>query len=119
MSTATAVDYTEVLGLLERAKERISVPEHWTTFVYAKNADGLASSPAARDACRWCASGSLLAELFGSSNERRKASRFLREAALDLYGSGIVTVNDIKGHASVMRTYDRAITVCRGFVVDA
>lgn len=111
--------YHGALRTLERAKERIADPENWAQRFFALSPDGLGGHHSCYErnpkACKWCAVGSVRAE----SGSNGTAERFLYDAAVDLYDRSPYLVNDKLGHEAVMKMYDRAIAVCRGFVEDA
>lgn len=119
MSVIDEVNCVGALRSLERAKERIADSEDWTQRFFALAPDGYGGHNSCYErnpkACKWCAVGSLRAE----PGLQATAERFLYDAAVDLYDRSPYLVNDKLGHEAVMRMYDRAIAVCRGFVEDA
>jgi hypothetical protein len=102
--------------ILRLARARIADPRHWCQQHLAVNALGMALSPNADSAVRWCAAGAVarVADWGGAwdyAGPRLGAAfRALHTAAKALYGvSEFVTVNDFYGHEAMLRVYDHAI----------
>ena len=91
--------------VISRAYQLIENPDHWTRFADARNASGAACSPGSEDAVRFCARGAVY------------------RAALDICPSGsmalfrtlawslpwVVLVNDFRGHAAVLKHFQKAL----------
>lgn len=80
---------------LVEAKALIEDPANWCTF-RLKNKQG-----------QMCALGAVIS----AGGWSRPALRVLNRAALKLYGERAVDVNNKRGHAATMQTFDRAITL--------
>lgn len=96
---------------LVAARALISDPERWTTGVPARAEDGRMCDPDAPAAVRWCAMGALLA--VGPIEDSQHPYNALWGAAMTIYDTGVVTVNEDLGHAAVLRLYDYAIATKR------
>lgn len=101
------------LGILKRAKERISEFHHWTCVANARNKDGRIVAPYSPDACQWCAVGALL--VGGPSEQEIAVSlHFLLDDATP-YGIIVLndgyrrTVYDKKRWEAVLEVYDQVI----------
>lgn len=107
----TRIDYERALGVLKRARERISSIDHWTTGVQARDAFGDSCLPISPRAVRWCAMGALNADMLDPSP--MIALPFLRECTPPDAGGNVLHVNDygpyMNAHRRVLDMYDRAI----------
>ena len=92
------------MSKLKEARELISDKSKWTTHQFARKADDKPCDVV--DGEKFCAIGALMYVHGGDlSSDYRADAIILLKAA---FGS-IVNINDIEGHESVMRLYDRAI----------
>lgn len=93
------------LETLKAARERISVPEHWTQGHYARNAAGTMESMTSSKAVCWCAEGSILMVDSGHCGAA------LRALGSVVGTSHIPTFNDDarRTHAEVLAAFDEAI----------
>lgn len=105
---------------LTDARDRIVDPEHWTAEAQARDAAGNPVDPGNPDACRWCADGSLrLSRIIHDVPEYvyHDADDMLWTAAVWLYPIGPyrsrIGINDVYGHAAVIRLFDKAIELTR------
>lgn len=97
----------ETVEVLRRARALIADPEHWCTGDWARDAALIGAHPKDANACRWCASGALMA----ASDQPDGAGWVLTAAAHSLYAAEVIAVNDDLGHAAVLAMYDRAIAL--------
>lgn len=93
---------------LRAARELIADPEHWTQKRFACNKDGLTVNACSRSATRFCALGAVRRVGMPDEVECEAISR-LNSAAAELYLVSMVSVNDKRTHADVLKVYDRAI----------
>jgi hypothetical protein len=89
--------------VLRAARERISDPERWTTREYARDAKGYPARPQQLAACRWCAVGSVCAELGLDPIDGEKRPE------VEALGPAVHSTNDYHGHAATLAMFDRAI----------
>jgi len=103
----------EVTKLLEDARQRITDPEHWTQFAFARDSNGTTCAVSESDdpVC-WCALGSIsvsVNKLHATPRTYRLADRKMVAAAMRLYATTIARVNDDFGHAATLKMFDDAI----------
>jgi hypothetical protein len=109
-----------VTDLLQRARRRISDPNHWIQKTYATDAAGYGRPAASPDASRWCAVGALQAEGFHAPGAVvQQAFRRLHDRAevpVGVCSDGTLAalqkvewINDHQGHGAVLALYDAAI----------
>ena len=95
------------LDLLQEARALLANAAHWTVRSYARDRNGQPIHPWEREAVCWCTYGA--PERHGISGQSVEACAFLRVAASKLFEEFPAHVNDVRGHFSVLRMYDRAI----------
>jgi len=95
--------------ILIAARDRIKNPTHWTQGCSARDEHGERIDATDRHARTWCAFGACVA---ASGRDYHDAFQVLNAASRNLFGMGIVTLNDTMEHADVMRAFDQAIEVC-------
>lgn len=103
---------TRTIDILEKARDLISDPDRWTQGELARGPNGRPLGPCSPHAVRWCAAGALYC--VGRGDGRRHAQVQLDLAAL-VYGAGYfsTSVNDFRGHATVMDMFAEAIATAR------
>ena len=94
--------------ILRQARALIKDKKHWTTGYYAKTRWlNRFVSPTSPRAYRFCALGAL--KHIGSTIEDR-SSYYLYEAALELFNSSVLYINDVReDHKAILAMYARAI----------
>lgn len=92
--------------LLKAARARIADEARWTQGELARTATGWKCKPTSPRAVRWCGMGTVMAEGSGSWRDAQDA---LREACLRLFRKSTPGVNDVLGHAAMLRAFDAAI----------
>ena len=97
-----------VVETLISARALIADPTRWTRYRLARTDTGKPVEVANPAACRFCAVGAI-ARVTGRRPVSGDESYHLSRAAHRLFGQDIVNVNDILGHAEVLRVYDEAI----------
>lgn len=97
------------LEQLRDARELLADPTRWTQGSYARDARGYRALPEAREAACWCALGALLRPALEWDVTLVWGHLLLRRAAKEIFDRTPDWVNDVLGHADVLRMYDRAI----------
>jgi hypothetical protein len=91
--------------VISRAYQLIEDPHHWTTFALARKASGIACQPESENAIRFCARGALY----------RAACEICPEGATVLFNKvacslpWLALVNDLRGHAAVLKHLKKAL----------
>lgn len=100
--------------LLKNARDKIADPKHWTQGKMAINRFGFDVPPESPNAACFCSVGAVRAANTGNQPELgREALERLTLTADHLFGCGIISVNDLKGHASALKVFDKAINDVR------
>ena len=94
------------LEVLEEARRKIYHKKNWTTGVYARNINGILCTVHSENARSWCAQGAIMSL---GNKCCKEASDILCKVGRNLYDHGIENINDIIGHAAVLRVYKVAI----------
>lgn len=98
------------LEVLKAARERIAVPERWTTKAVARNARGGLVKPRSPNAACWCGSGAIVAVTPESEMpddwHAHQASMALAKTAGVRWFPGF---NDTHEHADVLAMFDKTI----------
>jgi hypothetical protein len=90
-------------------RKLITLPEHFTQNVYARDGLGQAVPPEAENATCWCVLGGLRRLLDGGYISPAIILE-LRTACFDLFGiKRVSTVNDHLGHAAILAAIDLVI----------
>ena len=128
MQTPDPTDPTAVIEggatkILERARELISDPRHWTQRLYAKTARGYPCNPGSQEAACWCLLGALyraMVECAGESpvalawiNTHEKAFDHIRKIVEQWGYPSIPSFNDNAEHHHVLQVLDLAIANSR------
>lgn len=102
---------TQVVKLLQDARNLISKPENWTQVDFAKKADGSGTYSHSDDAVCWCSLGALnkVDSLSENSQVRKLAKAFLKAAM----GEPVAVFNDYHTHAEVLAAWDKAIELAK------
>jgi hypothetical protein len=91
--------------ILQAARDRISLPEHWTKTAYARDANGSNCHPKALCAHSFCAHGTIVA--CEASHSNICESLLLLRSSI---GVGLLSNwNDEQTHAEVLAGFDKAI----------
>ena len=96
----------QIADLLRRARKRISTMDTWCQGTAAQDCRGNGVLSLHPDACRWCAIGAINAET-ANVNLRQLGEEALNAVCPRPYGAE--GVNDLLGHAAVLKMYDNAI----------
>ncbi len=105
------------LEILREARELITPQERHTTFAFARDEKGEVLSVWDHRAACWCVQGSIMRvaghdKLSANGKVRFHAHRLLNAAVVDIGQWRETTaagVNDVHGHAAVLKVMDRAI----------
>jgi len=103
--------------VLKQARELISNEGRWCQGELAETAQGAIVNPSSINAYRWCAEGALCKVLNIDDIDFNNDSFSLLNLAIkkefpELKGKVLFHLNDDKGHAAVLKVYDRAIEDC-------
>lgn len=109
-----------ILETLIEARSLVAGPERWCQNALGRRADGSRTSASSIDESQtFCALGALFRQHSDAIEVQARAADLLDDAALDLYGKGILYtfegvraiawVNDVLGHEEVIACYDWAI----------
>lgn len=100
--------------ILTAARDLIADPSRWTQNEFGRTSDGNGTS-LADEAVQFCALGAIakvcnFEELDHADDDTMAEVQLLNECATDLFGdTGIVMVNDQRGHADVLQAFACAI----------
>jgi len=99
------------LEILRKARDLISDPQRWSRNYYATRSDNAPCGETAEEACKWCAMGAITKVGWPEAHfDVRVGAKFLlADKAKDLFGMGIIDVNEKCGHAAVLKCFDSAI----------
>ena len=102
---------TQVVKLLEDARNLIAKRESWTQDDFGKTADGNGVYSKSDEAVCWCSLGALtrLSPSDEDKQVRKLAKLFLRKAM----DSSIVVFNDSHTHEEVLAAWDKAIELAK------
>lgn len=97
--------------ILQDARKLISDPSNWTKESNARDRSGLVVWFDDAKAVCWCANGAIRLQLKDRYNkdDYLKAVEAMTDAAIELYGIGMINVNDILGHQQILNVFDLAI----------
>jgi len=99
--------------VLIKARALIADPDHWTRSVLARNAEGHSVHWCDPSATRWCAVGAIYRTAYELVGNEKEATRLGEEVARRVapiwFCRSLMTINDIRGHASVLAKFDRAL----------
>lgn len=97
----------EKIELIKKARNKIYFKKHWTQGAAAKNKDGEVVEVHDRNAVCWCAMGALVVVC---PTERH--FRSIRDIIYEVIcAKSIININDQKGHAAVIRIFNKAIKI--------
>lgn len=106
------------LEILVAARALISDPERWTQYRSARRANGNPVCPTSEKAVCFCADGAVRKYFWDDVMLLHPAIKFLNSAALLLYGSSPIEINDgyfkiphTTPHQAILNIYDRAIAL--------
>lgn len=102
---------TQVVKLLQDARNLISKPENWTQADFAKTADGSGVDSNNDKAVCWCSLGAInkVSPPIDDNQARKRAKLLLRKAM----GGAIAIFNDSHTHAEVLAAWDKAIELAK------
>ena len=96
-----------VKELLIAARARITDPATWTRKTLARDATGYPCRAHSDEAVAWCALGSLHIPDTDVKDQMNAYDRL--KIVADGMGGGVVYVNDVLGHDTVLQMFDLAI----------
>ena len=94
------------MSLLKLARAKIEKLENWTQGTRARDMVGTPVEPDSVDAVQWCATGALMAVCGDAYWEERKK---LLCATNELFGVGLISLNDHGTHEQVLEAFDVAM----------
>lgn len=102
---------TQVVKLLQDARNLISKPENWTQEDFAKKVDGSGTYYRNDEAVCWCSLGALtkVSPPVEDSQTKKHAKLLLREAM----DGPIAMFNDSHTHEEVLAAWDKAIEAAK------
>lgn len=97
----------EKIELIKKARNKIYFKKHWTQSAIARNKDGKVVEVHDRNAVCWCVMGALIVVC---------PTQWHFESIIDtIYKvtgtNSIIYINDRKGHAAVIRIFNKAIKI--------
>lgn len=102
---------TQVVKLLQDARNLISKPENWTQDDFAKTADGSGTYSCSDEAVCWCSLGALIkVSPPDENNQTKKPAKLALRKAM---GGAIAIFNDAHTHAEVIAAWDKAIELAK------
>lgn len=93
--------------VLKAAKALIEREENWCIGNFARDKNDEPTRFDDPEACKFCARGALLR--VAVHNDYGRANELLIEAVPSKLYGGVASFNDAKGHADVLKLYDKAI----------
>lgn len=102
---------TQVVKLLQDARNLISKPENWTQADFAKKVDGSGTYSHSDDAVCWCSLGALtkVSPPVEDSQTKKHAKLLLRKTM----NKPITIFNDSHTHEEVLAAWDKAIEAAK------
>ena len=97
-----------VSDIISQAKGLIKLPQNWTTGTEATDEYGRNISPVDPQACKFCATGSIVA-VTGDRAVASPVLELLDEVAREKYGTGIISLNDSGTLEQVHEVFDAAV----------
>ena len=97
----------EKIELIKKARNKIYFKKHWTQSAIARNKDGEIVGVRDRNAVCWCAIGAL---------DVVCPTEWHFTSIMDIiykvtYTNSIININDLEGHAAVIRIFNKAIKI--------
>jgi hypothetical protein len=112
MTVTTAVDPTDVLAVLEAAREWLSDPEHWTQGAFFRDASGHEAMRCDNAVCT-CGQGAMALVAGINITESLGPLEACFDAVAEVAGSALPYLNDHVGYEAVLAAYDEAIATER------
>ena len=101
--------------VLINARALIADRARWTRCTFACTASGHQVVWYAQTATKWCAIGALYRAAYDLVGDPKEATRIGNEVAKSVcprrWLGSLSTVNDWRGHAAVLKTFDKALQV--------
>lgn len=103
--------------LLERSRELIADPKHWTQGVGARDASGNPIASDAPECVCWCAAGAIYKASSdalddGYASHYGETKLWVDQMAWKRGFANIESLNDNTDHATVLAVFDEAIASC-------
>lgn len=100
--------------VLINARALIADPAHWTRGTLACDANGRTVEWHDQSATKWCAMGAIYRAAYDLVGDQREATRIGDEVAKTVrpnrwFGGGLPVINDARGHAAVLKVFDKAL----------
>lgn len=100
-------------SLLSAAYALIRPRSRWTTGELARDEMGRKVVPGSSKACCWCGIGAIYRCAPRDTKVRQAALQLLSDTAHDMFYVTVPTVNDARGHVSMLHVYQYAISRAR------
>jgi len=99
--------------VLINARARIADPNHWTRSFLACTEAGHPAAWYDPSAAKWCAMGAIYCGAYELAGDRDEAARIATKVAKSIspFGlcSGLMIMNDARGHAAILARIDEAL----------
>ncbi len=100
--------------VLINARALIADPAHWTRGTLACTANGRRVEWHDQSATKWCAMGAIYRAAYDLVGNPQEATRIGNEVAKNVsptrwFRGGLPAINDMRGHAAVLKVFDKAL----------